>query len=146
MYGALCAYRNHHFKEAWNFMSQAPFICNFGEQVPDIETLVVFEMLKMVEIKLLTKIGRPEQAIIVLSNRFFRNRIIDDEQLNKLFPFSASQQNLMSFDTYIFLDQTWYLYKKIKYTSRLIEFKQDHLKFKMVSMLSQDINQDAIAL
>jgi hypothetical protein len=32
--------------------------------VPDIETLVVFEMLKMVEIKLMTKIGRPEQAII----------------------------------------------------------------------------------
>lgn len=60
MYGALCAYRNHHFKEAWNFVSQAPFICNFGEQVPDVETLVVFEMLKMVEIKLLTKIGRPE--------------------------------------------------------------------------------------
>jgi hypothetical protein len=45
-------------------VSQAPFICNFGEQVPDIETLVVFEMLKMVEIKLMTKIGRPEQAII----------------------------------------------------------------------------------
>lgn len=79
MYGALCAYRNHHFKEAWNFVSQAPFICNFGEQVPDLETLVVFEMLKMVELKLLTKIGRPEQAIIQISNRFFQNKIINDD-------------------------------------------------------------------
>ena len=41
-------------------MSQAPFICNFGESVADLETLVTFEMLKMVELKLLTKIGRPE--------------------------------------------------------------------------------------
>ena len=123
MYGALCAYRNHHFKEAWNFVSQAPFICNFGEQVPDVETLVVFEMLKMVELKLLTKIGRPEQAIIQLCNRYFQNKVIDDEQFNKLFPFSASQQNVLSFDTHIFLDQTWYLYKKIQYTCRLIEFK-----------------------
>ncbi len=64
IFGALSAFNNHHFTEAWNFVSQAPFICNFGEQVPDIETLVVFEMLKMVEIKLMTKIGRPEQAII----------------------------------------------------------------------------------
>ena len=41
-------------------MSQAPFVCNFGEQLPDIDTLIVFEMLKMTEVKLLTKIGRPE--------------------------------------------------------------------------------------
>ena len=47
--------------------------------MPDVETLIVFEMLKMVELKLLTKIGRPEQAIIQLSNRFFQNKIIDDE-------------------------------------------------------------------
>lgn len=52
----------------------------------------------------------------------------------------------MNFDTYIFLDQTWYLYKKIKYTCRLIEFKQDQLKFKMVSIIGQDFNQDANAL
>jgi hypothetical protein len=64
IYGALCAFKNHHFTEAWNFISQAPFICNFGEQMVDTEALLVFEMLKMVEIKLLTKIGRPEQAVI----------------------------------------------------------------------------------
>lgn len=64
IFGALSAFRNHHFTEAWNFVSQAPFVCNFGEQIADIETLVVFEMLKMVELKLLTKIGRPEQAVI----------------------------------------------------------------------------------
>ena len=64
IFGALSAFKNHHFSEAWNFVSQAPFICNFGEQIPDMETLVVFEMLKMVELKLLTKIGRPEQSVL----------------------------------------------------------------------------------
>ena len=42
--------------------------------------MIIFEMLKMVEIKLLTKIGRPENAIIAVTNRFFRSKIIDDEQ------------------------------------------------------------------
>ena len=60
IYGALCAFKNHHYLEACNFVSQAPFICNFGEQLPDIDTLIVFEILKMTEVKLLTKIGRPE--------------------------------------------------------------------------------------
>jgi hypothetical protein len=60
----LSAYRNGHYYEAWNFICQAPFMCIFGESIPDMETLLVFEMLKMVELKLLTKIKRPEQSII----------------------------------------------------------------------------------
>jgi hypothetical protein len=72
LFGALSALRNHHYLEALNFISQAPFICTFGEQQAiDFEALVVFEMLKMAEVKLLTKVGRPEQAVIQLNNRFF---------------------------------------------------------------------------
>lgn len=71
-------------------MSLAPFICNFGESVADLETLVTLEMLKMVEMKLLTKIGRSEQAIILLSTRYFSDRIIEDELFKKLFPYSSS--------------------------------------------------------
>ena len=41
------------------------------------------------------------------------------------------------------MDQLWCLYKQIKYQSKLIELRQDHFKFKMVSMLSQDYNSDA---
>ena len=70
-------------------MSQAPFICNFGEKLPDIQTLIVFEMLKMAELKLLTKIGRPEHSVIQLSNKYFQNKIINDENFNKMFPYSA---------------------------------------------------------
>ena len=124
-------------------MSQAPFICNFGEKLPDIETLIVFEMLKMAELKLLTKIGRPEQSVIQLSNKYFQNKIINDENFNKMFPYSAKQQNEFDFGSTIFMDPLWCLYKQMKYTSRLIEFKQDHFKFKMISMLSQDYNHDA---
>jgi len=71
-------------------VSLAPFICNFGESVADLETLVTLEMLKMVEMKLLTKIGRSEQAIILLSTRYFSDRIIEDELFKKLFPYSSS--------------------------------------------------------
>ena len=71
IFGALSAYRNCDWHEALNFISQAPFICNFGEQEVNTETLIVFEMLKMVELKLLTKIGRPEHSVIMLNNRYF---------------------------------------------------------------------------
>ena len=143
IFGALSAYQNHHFTEAWNFISQSPFICNFGKNVLDIETLLVFEMLKMVEIKLLTKIGRPEQAVITLNNRFFQNKVIDDEEFNRKFPFSAKEQNALLLDRMLFIDHTWCLYKSIKYQCKLIEFKQDHYSFKMLSMISNDQQYDA---
>lgn len=111
IFGALSAFKNAHFVEAWNFVSQAPFVCNFGDALADIETLIIFEILKMVEVKLLTKIGRPENAIIQLSNRFFRSKIIDDEQYNELFPFAAKQQNKLNFETSLFVDNCWCLYK-----------------------------------
>lgn len=90
IFGALSAFKNRHYQVAWNFVSLAPFICNFGESVADLETLVTLEMLKMVEMKLLTKIGRSEQAIILLSTRYFSDRIIEDELFKKLFPYSSS--------------------------------------------------------
>ena len=68
----------------------------------------------MTEVKLLTKIGRPEQAVIQLCNRYFFHKIIDDEQYNQMFPFSAKQQTV-TFETAIFIDQMWCLYKQIKY-------------------------------
>ena len=43
----------------------------------------------------------------------------------------------------MFLDHIWCLYKSIKYQIRLVEFRQDHFKFKMVSMISKDYNYDA---
>ena len=60
IFGALSAFRNHHYVEVHNFISSAPFICNFGEQGIDVEALIILEMLKMVELKFLCKIGRPE--------------------------------------------------------------------------------------
>ena len=46
----------------------------------------------------------------------------------------------------MFIDNLWCLYKKIKYNTRLIEYKQDNLKFKMINMLSRDYNIDAALL
>ena len=44
------------------------------------------------------------------------------------------------------MDNAWCLYKRLKYSARLIEFKQDLLKYKMVGMLSKDFNIDAALL
>lgn len=46
----------------------------------------------------------------------------------------------------MFVDNCWCLYKQIRYTARLTEFRQDLLKYKMVSMLSDDFNKDALSL
>ncbi len=46
----------------------------------------------------------------------------------------------------MFLNHSWCLYKLMKYNCRLTEFKQDHLKFRMVSMFSKDYNVDAALL
>lgn len=89
IFGCLSAVRNNHFVEAFGFINQAPMICNFGEQIDNIETLLYFEMLKMVESKLMTKIGRPEESILLLISHYFENKIINDEQFNALFPFSS---------------------------------------------------------
>ena len=122
--------------EAWNFVSQAPLICNFGQQIMDIETLLVFEMLKMIELKLLTKTGRPEQAIILLSNRVCSRSLIEDEEFRQLFPFSSKQLSTLEFDSDVFISRAWCLYKLIKYKFKLTELKQEHYRFKMVNMLS----------
>ena len=65
---------------------------NIHNNAVDVKVVDVNEENKMVEMKLLTKIGRSEQAIILLSTRYFSDRIIDDELFNKLFPYSSSEQ------------------------------------------------------
>lgn len=67
LFGALSAYKNGHFREAWCFVSQAPIMvvaADSSAQAEQDHILIYLEILKMIEIKLLTKIGQPEQAII----------------------------------------------------------------------------------
>jgi hypothetical protein len=59
IFGCLSALKNNHFYEAFSFINQAPTICNFGQN-DTVQTIIYFEMFKMVETKLLTKIGKPE--------------------------------------------------------------------------------------
>lgn len=90
IFGALSAYRNHHFIEAINFLSQAPFICNFGEQEMSFDALALQQMLKMAENKLLTKVGQPERAIIQLTSQFFEQTMIGNEQYAQHFHSSVT--------------------------------------------------------
>ena len=76
VFGCLSALKNNHFPEAFGFINQAPLICNFGEQIDSIETIIYFELLKMVEAKLMTKIGRPEQGILLLMGHYYENKVI----------------------------------------------------------------------
>ena len=46
--------------------------------------------------------------------------------------------DLATFDEQIFLCPKWTLYKILKYQIKLMEFRQDHFKFKMVQSNSQD--------
>ena len=79
-----------HYREAYGFMSQAPFICNFGERIDSIEYLIYFEMLKMVEIKLLAKTGRPEQGILQLMGHYLEDKVINDLPLRPILPFNIN--------------------------------------------------------
>jgi len=54
IFGALSAYRNGHLKEAWEFVSQAPMICSLGLDTSSVDGMVLMEMLKVIEIKLLS--------------------------------------------------------------------------------------------
>ena len=126
VFGALSAYRNHHYVEALKFVRQAPFVCNFGEQALSYDAIVVFDLLKMVEVKLLTKVGRPEHAIITLQSRFHQHKMIEDEQFNKQFPFSAQLQNSQIVSKSLYLNSLWCLYKAIKYELKLVLFVLDH--------------------
>lgn len=80
----------------------------------------------MVEVKLLTKVGRPEQAIITLQNRFYQHKLIEDENFNKQFPFSAQLQNSQIVSKSLFLNSLWCLYKGLKYELKLAVFTLDH--------------------
>jgi hypothetical protein len=51
--------------------------------------------------------------------------VIDDDQFNQHFPYSAKMQNSRLLDKSLFLSNTWCLYKSIKYESKLIQFKLD---------------------
>ena len=86
----------------------------------------------------MTKIGKPEQGIVMLANQYFEGKIIENEQYKRVFPWSLDNRDLATFDEQIFLCPKWTLYKILKYQIKLMEFRQDHFKFKMVQSNSQD--------
>ena len=99
----------------------------------------------MVELKLLTKDGRPEHAVIHLNNRYFKYSVIDDEEFNKQFPYTAQTKKQEVQGQILFLNNLWYLYKSVKYETKLTSFNIDHIKLRPHHLLQEDEEQGLLA-
>ena len=120
IFGALSAYKNQHYHHAYSFISQAPFICNIAEERDDIESMVYYELMKMIEVKVLgSKMERVEQGIITLINHYYDLPEGSDNQM--LQPVGAAQE-----ENKAFCGVFWPLYKTFKYQMKLIISRQFH--------------------
>lgn len=125
LFGALSAYKNGHFKEAWCFVSQAPVMVVRTESSAQAEQdhiLIYLEILKMTEIKLLTKIGQPEQAIIQAQAHYF----------------TVAALQLIS--------HNWCLVASLKYQLKLALFKIAHFNYKKHTMDSKKTSGAQVAM